>query len=450
VTRYFSMRRASAALIITALLVSSVGVGTASAATNTNAWQAKVGSSGVNGTAKISRFTTGTGSIAVKFAKLRASTTLPLVIYKGTCSKVGAVLFKLTSVRSSSSGAVSKTLTLTSSQVKLVLAATKGTAKIAVRVGSGTATKCGVFATLAVPAYVAAKVVVPGLPIDAAFLGTDVWVATFDNVVGISPTTNQVVNSWPFTLPSQESGVAALTAGAGSLWVLIYSFDPITFDYLPGSLLRIDPATGSVVATIPVSAGASHLAASANAVWVSSGSAGTVQRVDPATNAIVATVTMEFPGPMFVAADGIWVADLTGIARIDPATNVVNSTIPTQGDITGVAVTPTAIWVSHGALGQPNGALSKIDPVTKLATAILPLGAGPSDVVALGANVWVTMAGEPNVLRVNATTNAITKIVVPSVMQAAIVNTTSVWVVATSIFLQEDYPLPDSVVRINY
>lgn len=126
-------------------VVFSVGLGL------TNAWQAKVGTSGVNGTAKISRYTNGTGAIALKFVKLRASTTLPVVVHKGTCASVGPVIFKLASIKTSSSGAAARKNALTVAQMNLVLAATKGTGKIAIRVGSGASTKCGAFAKLAVP-----------------------------------------------------------------------------------------------------------------------------------------------------------------------------------------------------------------------------------------------------------------------------------------------------------
>jgi hypothetical protein len=69
-----------------------------------------------------------------------------VTLYKGTCSSVGPVLFRLSSITTTKTGAASRTSTLTAAQVKLILGATAGTGKIAIRVGSGTATKCGAFA----------------------------------------------------------------------------------------------------------------------------------------------------------------------------------------------------------------------------------------------------------------------------------------------------------------
>ena len=60
----------------------------------TKAWLAKVGPSGVNGTASVAVVTPSAGSIGLKLVKLRASSTLPVTVYKGTCASVGPVLFR--------------------------------------------------------------------------------------------------------------------------------------------------------------------------------------------------------------------------------------------------------------------------------------------------------------------------------------------------------------------
>lgn len=123
----------------------------ASSATVTNAWQAKIGTAGANGTAKIQAFATGTGSVTLKIAKLWRSTLLPVSLSKGTCSAVGATLIRLPSIRTTSTGAASRTSSLTAAQVRAIKAATRGTGRIAIRVGTrATGVKCGVFSTLSV------------------------------------------------------------------------------------------------------------------------------------------------------------------------------------------------------------------------------------------------------------------------------------------------------------
>ena len=133
----------SLAAAILALSVTQVAFG---AAAVTTTWQAKVGASGANGTASVATVTPSAGSIGLKLVKFKASSTLPVTLYKGTCASVGPVLFRLSSITMTKTGAASRTSTLTAAQVKLILGATAGTGKIAIRVGSGTATKCGAFA----------------------------------------------------------------------------------------------------------------------------------------------------------------------------------------------------------------------------------------------------------------------------------------------------------------
>jgi hypothetical protein len=133
-----------------ALILTTTGVAPAGAATVTNTWWAPIGSAGMNGTATVRAYASGTGSIVLKLAKLKASTTLAVKVHKGTCSSVGAVLLTFSSIRTSSTGAASRTSTLTTTQVKAVKAATTGTGRIAIRVGSGSTLRCGVFRSRAI------------------------------------------------------------------------------------------------------------------------------------------------------------------------------------------------------------------------------------------------------------------------------------------------------------
>jgi hypothetical protein len=141
----------------------------------TNAWQAKVGASGVNGTAKIS-ITNGVGSIGLTLVRLRPSSTLPVAVYKGTCAPVGALLFRLALIKTTSTGAASRTTSLTAAQVRLILAATAGSGKVALRVGSGSSARCGVFAKVLAPIYEA--VASQGGPFGSEF-GSIAYAAAF-------------------------------------------------------------------------------------------------------------------------------------------------------------------------------------------------------------------------------------------------------------------------------
>jgi len=144
------------ALALTALVVGLALIGslavvpTASSATVTRAWQARIGAKGANGTAKLQVFATGTGSLTLKLVKMRPATLLPVALHKGTCSAVGPVLARLDSIRSSSTGAANRTISLSVTRVRAFVAATRS-GKVAIRVGSGSSLRCGQFAVLAVP-----------------------------------------------------------------------------------------------------------------------------------------------------------------------------------------------------------------------------------------------------------------------------------------------------------
>ena len=139
-------------LSLAAILVMTVAppVG---AATVGASWQAKVGSAGANGTATIRAYTTGSGSLALKLAKLRPATSLPVTLSKGTCASVGSTLIRFPAIRTTSAGAAARTSSLTAFQVRQLRTATTGTGKVAIRVGSSTTggVKCGVFAVTYAP-----------------------------------------------------------------------------------------------------------------------------------------------------------------------------------------------------------------------------------------------------------------------------------------------------------
>lgn len=442
------------ALLTAALLIGSLGVTSASAATVTDAWQAKVGRSGVNGTARVQRHLDATGSIVYRLKGLRASTTLPVTIHRGTCASVGSVVTGLASVRSSSNGTVSRTAAVSASQMKLIAGASSST--FAVRVGSGSAARCGAFARSSVPPYVAAQVTVGRLPLNAAVDGSTVWVTNWgDNTISrIAVATNTVLSVLPLDLPG-TAGPDAIAVGFGALWVTTTDYDA-SGNALPGSLLRIDPTSGAVVATIPLGRDAWAITTSPDAVWVSVAGDGVIKRIDPTSNQETATVTIG-GAPMGLAfgEGGVWVANVADgrVVRIDPATNQVVATVQTQLDAVGVAVGGGAVWVSNfGTAKTPDGKLTRIDPTTNQVVASVTIGVEPAFMTFAGGSAWIAMQGEPTVVRVSASTNTVTaRIATAGPSWGIAAGATSVWTV------QRNLPtpgatvfLPGTVTRIGF
>jgi DNA-binding SARP family transcriptional activator/streptogramin lyase len=258
-----------------------------------------------------------------------------------------------------------------------------------------------------------------------------VWVGNRDD--------NTLLRIDPKSLDVRTIGLGVepidVEVGAGSVWVLS---DQV--------LMRVEPAVNDVVATVPlppaIGAGPwSHLEVGANAVFVCScGSPGGVVRVDPATTSVV-TVQR---GPIWGTAYGegaLWA--ITGweqntIERIDPETNVVER-IPLGrlGETSGwryrMAVAEGTTWLLAPA------SLWRVDSTTGrfLGSVPLPHSEGGSIATGDGA-VWIA-SSEGVVLRINADSPAVAKTIPLGTLvypaengDALAVGEGSVWVAVTS------------------
>ena len=463
--RRWAMRRRSVSVVL-AMLIAIAAAAPTSAATVTTTWQARVGSGGANGLVKIQAFSTDTGTVTLKLAKLKPSTSLPVVLSKGTCGSVGSTVLTLASIRTTSAGSASRTSSLTAANVSAIKSATRGTGKIAIRIGNRTTggVKCGLFAILAVapppppPPAVGAAITVGYLPLDVvALTPAAVWVA---NGVGnslsrIDPATNTVLSTVTLGQPGSGFPVAA-AAGDGALWVSVVSYDMSTQTALPGSVLRVDPGSGQVAATIPGGRNGLDIAASPGAVWVANYDDGTISRIDTAANAVAATITLAAGVSGIAYGEGaIWVANekTTTVSRIDPATNQVVATIPTVGVAEGVAAGAGAIWVANsGTERVADGVLSRIDPATNQVVRTIPLGMNPAFVAFGGGYAWVAMNGEPTVVQVNVATNAVqSRVSVGGPCWGIAATGHAVWVVQPNMAgVQVIPPQTGTVTRINF
>jgi DNA-binding beta-propeller fold protein YncE len=185
-----------------------------------------------------------------------------------------------------------------------------------------------------------------------------------------------------------------LAVGGGAVWVTVNDFnagEPETH-----SLLRIDPATNEIVASIQLTS-AGHVAVGDSAVWTIDYAEGgnVLVRIDPNGNRVVATVPLG-RWAFDVAADesGVWVTrDIDSrsgeVIRLDPATNEIVAQIPVEGRIRDVVVGEGGVWVvdSTSTLRQ-EPSLIHIDPQTNQVVATIP-GLANLDVATGGGLVWV-------------------------------------------------------------
>lgn len=239
--------------------------------------------------------------------------------------------------------------------------------------------------------------------------GAGLWFGNYDTnlVYRIDPATLTVVAKIP-------AGANPTGAGATdtAIWIA---------NHRGGSVTRIDPATNAVVATITVSkpgpGGPHGIGLGLGSVWVSAGnpgvldtgSGGTVVRIDPATNAITATIQIpplgSACGGFAISEQAVWMdscGDQRNLIRIDPTTNKVVATI----DIGGYGWTPVLIngapWLALSGIRDTDpGRLLRIDPASNTVDRVVSLGdafKGGGLVVAAGS-VWVTDVANNQVLR---------------------------------------------------
>ncbi|HEY6962524.1 MAG TPA: hypothetical protein VI408_11595 [Gaiellaceae bacterium] len=151
-----------------------------------------------------------------------------------------------------------------------------------------------------------------------------------------------------------------------------------------GDLERIDPARNKVVKRWRFS-GATGVVAAFGSVWVT-GSNG-VLRIDPATNKVLATVPTEAAAVWTAASDdAVWVTGFAGLVRIDPQTNSVVKTIPLGGNVLGDPdVIGGDVWVPEPRTNM----IAVVEPSTNAVVRTIHAGRGPFVLNQIGGEAWV-------------------------------------------------------------
>jgi len=425
------------------------------AATVTDAWSAQIGSAGANGWATIQLYSAGTGWLVLRLQHLPAKTSVPVTLSEGTCATAESVLLQLPAIKTSNVGAAARMSSLTAEQDSAISDATMGTGTLALRVGTGSTATCGNFGTFAVQPYVAATITVGGLPHGVAMAPSGVWVTNYwDNTLSrIDPATNGVLQTIPLALTG-NAGPEAIAFGAGSLWVTVTDYDD-SGDPLAGSVLRIDPASGHVQATIAVGRSPFAIAVTPGAVWVVASDDNTLARIDPANEDVVATIAV-CTNPVGVTSGfgSLWVACADGsLTRVDQAATRVVATIQTRTTGGWVAASDTAIWmVNAGEQGAADGSVTRIDPATNAVAARVLVGSLPWAIAYASGSLWVGLYDTPTVVRVSATTNTVVaRITVGTPVYAIAATDRAIWAVQDLQASDLSSPVPPgTVTRLDY
>jgi TolB protein len=187
--------------------------------------------------------------------------------------------------------------------------------------------------------------------IDVAVGEGGVWVSTIDGVVRIDPATGAVVAEIAIGEPPFECSFD-LAVGFGSVWA--------TRGCEGGTeVVRIDPGSNEVVARVPLEQ-AYCVEVGEGAVWATASGAGLVVRIYAASNEVVETIAVDAgSGPggigcLAVGAGGVWVTrggDRDSLVRIDPSPTGSSPRSTSRIRITGTRSSWRAGWSGSRSVG---------------------------------------------------------------------------------------------------
>ena len=214
-----------------------------------------------------------------------------------------------------------------------------------------------------------------------------VWVGSKkpNAVKEVDPNTNQVIG---VALPGDPC--AGLAADSESLWVPLCARVP--------KLAQVDLKTRTLVHTLSVGPAAREggIAIGAGSIWLITDKHGSLVRIDPHSGSILQTVRVP-PGsynPVF--SDGrIWVTRAEGseVTSVDAASGKILEHFPTGPNPRFATAGGGAVWT----LNQGDGSLSRIDVAGQRSVLTLQLhtpGVG-GDITYADGRVWTTMIKTP-------------------------------------------------------
>lgn len=213
---------------------------------------------------------------------------------------------------------------------------------------------------------------------------TGVWVKRDNGFVdAIDPATNEVVHTVDIRAADEVAGAgcAGLGAGFGSIWTCTGT-----------DLVRIDPETGEITATIPVGKARAQgrLATAFDRVWVLTGDGSTLVGIDPETQAPAVTVVLGTRGTDVGAGEaGLWVVSKVDneVLRVDPVAGEVQVRVTDVVAPSSVSVTDV-VWVGSGQRTV------RLDPASGAVAASSDIAPGSGGTVATDGEggVWVRSA----------------------------------------------------------
>jgi len=215
------------------------------------------------------------------------------------------------------------------------------------------------------------------------------------------------------TTPTGSVGAVAIAATPSAVWVADSGAYNLGTAGEP-RLIRIDTATGRVVARIAAGYLRGDVATGAGGIWAASetpGIGGVVVRVDPRTNRIVTRIRAgTWPRALAVVGNTVWVADSAPFYRHGELIRIDATTDRRVGRPLAMGAAPTAIAVADGALWVADAhddVVRRVDTRTTRTVANIPVGRSPYAIVAAFGSLWVTNADDGTVSRIDPRTQRV-------------------------------------------
>jgi streptogramin lyase len=209
-------------------------------------------------------------------------------------------------------------------------------------------------------------------PAGIAVAGGLVWVASEDTLVHFDPTDTSTRG-----VLDVGGRPGDVIGGDGAVYVT---------DEATGDAIRIDVASQAEAGRLATDAPVTDIAFAAGDAWIPDASRSAVLRIDPASGLVLARVSVPSPTSVTAGAGAVWALSPQArlVSRIDPASNLV--TPIRLDDVPGqVAIAGGSVWVSHPTAGS----LSRIDPARDAVAARVEVGSGPLLIAADGDGLWV-------------------------------------------------------------
>ena len=231
----------------------------------------------------------------------------------------------------------------------------------------------------------------------------------------------------PSSAPPAVPGVdvdrpVGLVWAGGSLWAASSGDDAV---------VRIDPATATITATVPVPGTPLRVAADEKTLWVSAFRSGHVLAIDLASAKVVHDVAVgDGPEGVAIGFGSMWVVrqNARQLTRLDPNGTVLGST-PLDAEPRLVAIGATAVWVANFGAGT----LTRVEPTGQNPKTSAKICTGAQGLAISAGVVWVTCTTAGEVVAVDEQTMAVRgRIAIPGEPDGIRIAGDDVWVVATA------------------